>query len=280
MLSSLLNTNIMLKGLSALVVIGLIFFLLQVLLCMLFCRRLRHQEQWLNQLTGDYETGGSGRLNVRDDAKEKTWYQWVLTHFPQDEKRLPGNFSREDALHELDTRIACNGSYLLLQRMGVMAPLLGVVLTVAGFYWLNVRDDVQSLQGILQAVTPLVAGVGTGAVLALVNQVLLHVAGRRVESFRLAGRSWFDTIIWRNRGSKKQLDSATSAQVVEEFIRDTLEDVERLATSLARAAEINAAISDIPDRIRCILDQNVTLNQPESPGTDEPFVTRLPRTAR
>ncbi len=33
---------------------------------------------------------------------------------------------------ELDARIASDGGYLLLQRMGVMAPLLGVVLTVAG----------------------------------------------------------------------------------------------------------------------------------------------------
>ena len=38
---------------------------------------------------------------------------------------LAGNFTREDALQELDTQIASNGNYLLLQRMGVMAHAVG-----------------------------------------------------------------------------------------------------------------------------------------------------------
>ena len=110
-----------------------------------------------------------------------------MSNFPADTTNPPGNFTREDVLQELDTRIASNGDYLLLQRMGVMAPLLGVVLTVVGFYWLKVGDEEQSLQSILLAVTPLVSGVGTGAVLALINQVLLHIAGRRAESLRMFG---------------------------------------------------------------------------------------------
>src|SRR4029078_2379069 len=148
------------------------------------------------RLRRDYEAGGSGRADARTNIKKAPWYQWVLSHFQPDATGKSCVFNSEDALQELDARIASNGGYLLLQRMGVMAPLLGVVLTVAGFYWLHVGDDVQSLQTILLAVTPLVSGVGTGAVLALINQVLLHIAGRRVESLRMIARMWFDTVIW------------------------------------------------------------------------------------
>jgi hypothetical protein len=280
MLDGLLNYDIMLTSWGLVIAIGVFFFVVQVILCMNFCRRLRYQERLLRRLRRDYEAGGSGRADARTNIKKAPWYQWVLSHFQPDATRRSCVFNREDALQELDARIASNGGYLLLQRMGVMAPLLGVVLTVAGFYQLNVREDAQSLQSILQAVTPLVAGVGTGAVLALINQVLLHVAGRRVEAIRLAGRSWFDTVIWRNLGSREEL-TVTSSQGVEDFIRGTLEDVERLASALARAAEMNAALTSLPERIRMILDQKLSSKQSHaSPAANEPFVTRLPRTAR
>ena len=69
-------------------------------------------------------------------------------------------------------------------------PGLGVILTVMGFAWLDVPEsEEQSLGQILFAVTPLVAGVGTGAVLAFINQGLLHLASTRVESLRTASRT-------------------------------------------------------------------------------------------
>jgi hypothetical protein len=158
---------------------------------------------------------------------------WVLSNFPIDGSGSASNYSREDALQELDTRIASDGDYLLLQRMGVMAPLLGVVLTVAGFYWLNVGKDDQSLEGILMAVTPLVSGVGTGAVLALINQVLLHIAGRRVESLRMSARTWFDKVIWSQSGG----DAEVTVQAVHA--------VERFAGSMNDAAEQFTANSEL-----------------------------------
>jgi hypothetical protein len=114
----------------------------------------------------------------------------------------------------------------MLQRMSVMAPLLGVVLTVLGFYWLDVDDaGEQSLQTILAAVTPLVSGVGAGAVLALINQVLLHVAGGRLERLRMTARTWFDAAIWRH------VDQRTEAAASNAMI-----DHERFAKSLAATA--------------------------------------------
>ena len=97
-----------------------------------------------------------------------------------------------------------------------MAPLLGVVLTVVGFYFLEINESQeQSLQSILLAVTPLVAGVGTGAVLALINQVLLHVAGRRVEALRLAAREWFDAVVWRHIGLDTQAATVKAVRAIE-----------------------------------------------------------------
>ena len=95
---------------------------------------------------------------------------------------------------------------------------------------------------ILLAVTPLVSGVGTGAVLALINQALLHIAGRRVESLRMTARTWFDTVIWSRFGSgDMQPTNLTAAQVMEHFVRSALDDMNRLSDTLAHAAEISVA---------------------------------------
>src|SRR6476620_9002402 len=172
MISDLLNRSEFLSSQWAPVVgIGLLFFLLQVVLCMLFCFRLRRQERAIKRLDRDFRQGGDGRQGARSLGRRHAWLQWVVANFPSG-AQFTGNFTREDALQELDTQIASNGNYLMLQRMGVMAPLLGVVLTVAGFYWLHVGNEDESLQTILLAVTPLVSGVGTGAVLALINHAL------------------------------------------------------------------------------------------------------------
>ena len=172
-------------------------------------------------------------MGLRTLPEHFAWLRWVVSNFPADTTNPPGNFTREDVLQELDTRIASNGDYLLLQRMGVMAPLLGVVLTVVGFYWLKVGEEDQSFQGILLAVTPLVSGVGTGAVLALINQALLHIAGRRAESLRMSARTWFDTVIWSH------VDLDTQAATVK-----AVRAMERFAGSMDAAASQHAHNSD------------------------------------
>src|SRR3954471_20266817 len=176
MVNLLTNGDFLSSEWAPVIGVGLLFFMMQIVLCLSFCFRIRGQERAIKRLSRDFDHGGDGRSGVQSLGRKHAWLQWAVFHFPAD-STLPSNFNREDALQELDTQIASNGNYLLLQRMGVMAPLLGVILTVAGFYWLRVGDENQSLQTILLAVTPLVGGVGTGAVLALVNQGLLHIAG-------------------------------------------------------------------------------------------------------
>jgi hypothetical protein len=259
--------------------VGLAFFLVQIALCISFCVRIGRQERAIKRLSRDFKQGGDGRNSVRSLGRKHAWLQWVVSNFPA-HSNSASNFTREDALQELDTQIGSNGNYLLLQRMGVMAPLLGVVLTVAGFYWLHVGDEDQSLQTILLAVTPLVSGVGTGAVLALINQALLHIAGRRVESLRTTARGWFDTAIWSRFGSGSLPTNVSAAQIMEHFVRSALDDMNRLSDTLAHAAEISVAMSALPGQFRRILDRKLpATHNPATTGQTGRVVTPLPRTA-
>jgi hypothetical protein len=168
----------------------------------------------------------------------------VLSVFPDDAPAgAPAPFSRDEVLHELDTRIASESSYLLLQRMGIMAPLLGVVLTVLGFYWLEIDGTgEQSLQTILVAVTPLVAGVGAGAILALVNQGLLQIVGARLEALRMTARSWFDASIWRHFSAASRSTSRKTGAAFERLAAELATSAERQASSAQRLEAATTSI--------------------------------------
>ncbi|HRX82890.1 MAG TPA: hypothetical protein P5307_27675, partial [Pirellulaceae bacterium] len=111
---------------SIVLAVGLLFFAVQIALCFRFFRWLGKYVETLTALSEDVEKGGDGRKNITELAKHFPWLKWVNSNFPAG-TTTPGNYTREDVLHELDTRIASSSDYLLLQRMGVMAPLLGVI---------------------------------------------------------------------------------------------------------------------------------------------------------
>jgi hypothetical protein len=275
-----INVDVLSSEWAPVIGVGLAFFAVQLFLCATFCFRLRRQEGSIKRLCRDFELGGNGRHDVQRASRNSAWTHWVLSHFPNQATYRSNHFTRDDALQELDTRIASNGNYLLLQRMGVMAPLLGVVLTVAGFYWLKVGEQEESLQSILMAVAPLISGVGAGAVLALINQALLHIAGRRVESLRMTARNWFDTVIWGNFNLDAQASPANAVRVMEHFVRTSLDDINRLNETLTRAAEVGVAISALPVQIRKILDRKSPGSHNAAPtGQSERFVAPIPRPA-
>jgi chromosome segregation ATPase len=205
--------------------IALAFFLLQISLCTVFYVRMKRHARVLSRLNATLASGGDGR-DVEPYVGRLPWLRWIDANFPRD-TGTPANFTRDDVLKELDTHIASDGSYLLLQRAGVMAPLLGVVMTVLGFLVLKVPEtESQTLADILYAVMPLVAGVGAGGALALINQGLLHIVGNKVESVRNSARAWFDAAIWSGVG----LD--TQAATVK-----AITAIERMAKSVTHAAE-------------------------------------------
>jgi hypothetical protein len=224
------------------VAIALLFLVVQVALTMRVASRARRRERFVRRLY-DADRGDAGRLD--DDELEESfpWIAWVRSYFPSGGGTPTGNITRDDVLHELDARVSSDSSYLLLQRMGIMAPLLGVVLTVVGFYWLEVDETAeQSLTSILSAVTPLVSGVGAGAVLALINQALLHGVGRRLDRLRSAARDWFDTAVWRHANVAQSAARSDALAVIEKFVSTVGSAADRHAASFARIDESTATM--------------------------------------
>lgn len=225
------------------IVVGLAFLLLQLGLSLRIYLRARGQERMLARLRRDLERGGDGRSEIDALPESFDWLHWVNAVFPAGAAGRNLNFKREDALHELDTRLASDPAYLLLQRMGIMAPLLGVVLTVIGFYWLRVDEAAeQSLGSILLAVTPLVSGVGAGAILALVNQGLLQTVGGRIDRVRMSSRTWFDAAVWRHVSIESLSASADAVAAIDRFARTVAASAERHAVSFGRIDEASASL--------------------------------------
>ena len=92
--------------------------------------------------------------------------------------------SREGAISDLERGLGMEPTLGLLRRLGVVAPLLGVVLTTISFWTVdpalikNVLNGGAPTEGsgarsIMGLVGPLFAGVCVGAVLAIVNQCLV-----------------------------------------------------------------------------------------------------------
>jgi hypothetical protein len=94
---------------------------------------------------------------------------------------------RQCILAEMRAWTEASPPYAFLQRTGVMAPLLGVVVTAVGLFHLRAPDTRGGIspQYVLDAMKPLAIGIGGGAVIALVNQLLILLAEsryRRLES--------------------------------------------------------------------------------------------------
>lgn len=230
--------------------VGLSFFAMQILLCVRFFRWLGNYERTLISLNQDAEAGGDGRKSIDELASRFSWIKWVNSNFPAG-STTPGNYTREAVLHELDTRIASSSDYLLLQRMGVMAPLLGVILTVLGFPFIDLPEtEDPSLGQMLDVVTPLVAGVGTGAVLALINQGLLHFAGGRAESLRMIGRTWFDSVIWYSVGLDTQAATVKAIAAIERMAESVSQSADHQTQNAHRLVESTTAIQGAANEFR------------------------------
>ncbi|MFV1965357.1 MAG: hypothetical protein ACC628_08035 [Pirellulaceae bacterium] len=216
------------------------FFLLQMGLCLRFAMRMRRDERTLAALLDDLRRGGKGR----GMSRRFPWLIWVSEIFPAD-STTSGNYARDDVLNELDTHIASRADYLLLQRLGVMAPLLGVILTVLGFWWLDFSDaENQSLDELIFAVTPLVIGVGSGAVLALINQALLHFAGMRSEALRMAARRWFDRAVWHEVGLDTQAATVKAIAGIEKMARALSDTADKHQETTQWLSESTLAIQE------------------------------------
>jgi hypothetical protein len=94
-------------------------------------------------------------------------------------------------------------------------------------------------------VTPLISGVGAGALLALVNQALLHVASVRLDQVRMAARRWLDVVLasLSDRANESAGDVRSTATL------------ERAMTSLAEAMHRSRGSSDRVERSTASLER-------------------------
>lgn len=128
---------------------------------------------------------------------QHSWFRWVETTFPFGQPSV-GDLTREDAFEEFDRCLADDWRYTILQRLGISAPILGVVITALGFWTFEPPEKLNSLTEILHAVIPLIAGVGIGAFLALINQALMWSVENCMGRLRTTARFWFDDSILKN----------------------------------------------------------------------------------
>lgn len=191
------------------------------------------------------------------DVTRNEWLGWVATRF-QDRAFQDGQYGREDAVEQLDHWLESNTSYLLLQRAGIVAPMVGLLVTVAGFLFLDpVATTDWDLKQILHALSPIVLGLGIGAVLTIINHFLLHMAGKKTDSVRSTACRWFDDCVWKHVQAKPRVaadDAAGSLQAMAETIRESIEPYRGATAAIGQTSQslqgAGAALVETVERLR------------------------------
>jgi hypothetical protein len=175
------------------------------------------------------------------------WIDWIENRVRV--ARVRGEpVTREAALSELDQILAGDREYVLLQRIGVVAPLVGVLVTAVAFFTFRVpthapdssppqvvaqdSSDATAFgsssqvlaptsqnaarraaagEAILGTIRPLATGVFVGAFLAIINQGLLFFLGNQSIVLRRYAREWLDR---RQEFRGDLIDAATAGALM------------------------------------------------------------------
>lgn len=230
------------------------FLALQLYLYLSHRTAVARQRRTLNSL---WQQRRAPERDLAQDKADRQWLGWVAARF-HDGAFQDGHYRREDALAQLDNWLEGHGSYLFLQRTFIMAPLIGLLITVIGFFFLQpATSDSADLKQILYALSPLVLGVGTGAALALFNQLLLHLAGKGTESVRTAAYRWFDDCVWKYVQAKPHVaanDAADALQTMAETIRTSIGDYRGATAAINQTCQslqaVGSAAVSATDRLQ------------------------------
>ena len=144
--------------------------------------------------------------------------------------------SRSEALEELDTLLSLDPWAAFQNRMGVMAPLVGVTATALGFLLFEQAEyeqiRVESVGTIMSFLSPLFYGVLMGAVLAIINQILSQLARTRMVTARSDAALYLKQIQQGEGGLGEQVDA-----VLARFSSQVESIGQSLATAVTRATE-------------------------------------------
>jgi methyl-accepting chemotaxis protein len=179
---------------------------IQVCLCLIFCWSIWRQRQSIQRL----EAAEKGQIA---DMRATPWLAWVADAFPFGTVSSRG-WSRDDAFEKLDELLQATQLYQILQRMAVIAPLVGVLITAFALSSLNIDgDDKLTINMILATVSPLFLGVKVGAGLSITNQFALQIVEWRLETLRETAHGWFDRAVWPKvmAGPRESVDATITA---------------------------------------------------------------------
>jgi len=144
--------------------------------------------------------------------------------------------SGSEALEELDTLLSLDPWAAFQNRMGVMAPLVGVTATALGFLLFEQAEyeqiRVESVSTIMRFLSPLFYGVLMGAVLAIINQVLSQLARTRMVTARSDAALYLMQTQQGAGGLGQQVDA-----VLARFSSQVESLGQSLATAVAHATE-------------------------------------------
>ena len=184
------------------------------------------------------------------------WLSWVASRF-HDGAFQDGHYTRDDAMEHLDGWLESKESYLVLQRMGIVAPMVGVLLTVAAFLSLDLPTADWSLTEIFQMISRIMLGVGSGAALTAFNHFLLHVVGKKTDVVRSAACRWFDECIWRNVQVKPHEVTNNVTESLQEMsttIRASVAEYRNATAAIAHTSQMmqsaGVALVDTVERFR------------------------------
>lgn len=106
-----------------------------------------------------------------DEELYSTIRKWVDLFKLSASSPLAGMTTREHVKERIDDYVYSLSQYRFLQKLAVLAPVIGVMLTGLGFALLESQSfELGSLA------TPLAGGVLAGGFLAMTNQIVLHIA--------------------------------------------------------------------------------------------------------
>jgi len=193
-----------------------------------------------------------------------TWLQDVRALFLKTEREggwvenapLP----REAVIDSLNNEIWRTPKYGALQRWGLAAPLIGVILSALGFM-LSPPELTGEVGDIMSKLGPLFVGVFAGALMAIVNQIYLHYAWVELGRVRTKAVRWFDEAIWGTirqnahnvlgRAAAETQSAAKSLEASSRLLatcnisyRDSLLELNQQLTHVRSAAQTTAASFD------------------------------------
>ncbi|MCC9608090.1 hypothetical protein LOC68_01740 [Blastopirellula sp. JC732] len=189
------------------------------------------------------------------------WLTWLQAEFGY----RGDSGDRGAALRELDRRLGSYPGLVILQRIGPVAPLLGVVVTAVSFLMLNLGPIFASqeanasftgfLDGLLREIQPLLWGTLAGAALAILNLLLLLILQYWGDRLRNVCLEYYDVLF------RKHWRESQSNRIELAIERWGVEMSSATATLRETCGQMNNAQQDVLNSVRALASAGEALEK-------------------